>query len=67
MYWLPLKSERRVKWSLPRPENESQQNVDDFLSCILGSLSGDWMQTFINEIKAAFRSRRESDTLSAPF
>jgi hypothetical protein len=33
----------------------------------LGNLSGNWIQTFINVVMAAFKWKRESDTLHAAF
>jgi len=50
MYWPPLYSKTSENHSLPHPENESQRRVNDFWSCTLGYLSGNWMQTFINEV-----------------
>jgi len=50
MYWPPLYPKTSEKRSLAHPENESQRQVNDFCSCILGNLSGNWMQTFINEV-----------------
>jgi hypothetical protein len=50
IYWPPLESKTNVQRYLPHLENESQQRVNDFWSCILGNLSGHWMQTFINEV-----------------
>jgi len=35
--------------------NEHQRSVNDFWLCIMGYLSGDWLQTSINDILAAFR------------
>jgi len=66
-YWPPLYSETRETHSLTHPENESQWRVNDFWSSILGNLSGDWIQTFINVVKAAFKPKRECDTLPAAF
>jgi hypothetical protein len=67
MYWPPLQSKPSETRSLPHSENESQRRVNDFLSCILGNLCGNWMQMFINEVWAAFKRKRECDTLPAPF
>jgi len=67
MYWPPLYSKTRETRSLPQPENESQQRVNDFWSCILGNLSGNWMHTFINVSYATCISKQESNTLPAPF
>jgi len=50
MYWPPLKSKTSDNCSLPHPENDSQRQVNDCWSCTFGNLSGNWMQTFINEV-----------------
>jgi len=52
---------------LPHPEHDSQQHVNDFWSCIMTNLDGDWMQTIINDVLAVFQPKRESNTLAAPF
>ena len=52
--------------SMPHPENERQQSVDDFWSCIFSNLSGDWLQTFINDLLAAFIGKSGSNMLPAP-
>ena len=52
------------KWEtdgLPHLGNQRQQSVNDLWSCILGNLSGDWLQTVINGELAAFISKIESD------
>jgi len=64
-YWLPLWSETWKIHSLTHPENESQRRVNDFWSCILGNLSGDWIKMIINKTKATFKPKKESDTLPA--
>jgi len=66
-YSPPLYTKTRETRSLTHPDNESQQRVNDFWSCILGNLSGDWVKTFIYAVKAAFKPKRESDTLPAAF
>ena len=50
MYLPPAKSKTSEIHSLPHPENESQQRMNDFWSCIMGNLSGDLLQTCINEV-----------------
>jgi len=66
MYWTSVWSIRvETRW-LPHPENERQQSVYDFLSCILGNLSGDWLHIFIIEVLATWIGRWESDTIPAP-
>jgi len=50
MLCLPLYSRNRDTRSLPNPENENQQHVNNSSSCIFSNLSGEWLQTFINKI-----------------
>jgi len=50
-----------------RWQNEHQRSVNDFWSCIMGNLSGYWLQPFMNELLAGLIGRRESDSLPAPF
>ena len=50
MLWLPFYSRKRDTRTLRIPENESQRSVNDFSSCILGILSGDWLQICTNEV-----------------
>ena len=66
MYWQPLYSKQIETRSVPHPGNDCQQSVNDFWSCILGNLSGDWLQIFIKEVLAIFIGKRESDILPAP-
>jgi len=42
-------------WSLSHSDNECQWSINNCWLCILGYLSGDWMQTSIHEVLAAFR------------
>jgi len=63
---LPLELKRTETRSLPHPEHDSQPCVNNYCSCIMCSLGGDWIQTIINEILAVFQCKRESDTLAAP-
>jgi len=65
-HWLPLGAKTIATRSLPHPENEHQWNINDFCSCILGNLTGDWLKTSINEVLAAFRGKNKSDTLPTP-
>ena len=67
MYWPPLHSKARETHSLTHHENDRKQCMDVFWSCIMSSLSGDWIQMFINEVNAAFKRKRECDKLPAPF
>jgi len=52
--------------SLPHSENEYQWSVNDFWLCILGNLSGNWLETTKNEVIAAFRGKNDSNSLPAP-
>jgi len=52
--------------SLQHSETEWQRSIKDFWLRILGNLSGDWLQRFINDVLAAFRVKNYSDTLPAP-
>jgi hypothetical protein len=53
--------------SLPHPEHDSQQRINDFWSCNMSNLNGDWMPTIVKDVMAIFQLKRERDTLSAPF
>jgi len=55
-----------ILWICPW-HNEDQCSVNDFWSCIMGNLSGDWLQPFINEILDGCIGKSGSDTLPAPF
>jgi len=66
MYWPPLWSKNVDKRYLHHPGNEHQWYVNDFRSCILGNLSGHWMQIVITEVLASFIGKSGSDTLPAP-
>jgi len=66
MYWLPSEGKTIAICSLPDSENERQRILNDFLLHILGNLCGDWLQTFINGVLAAFRGKNNKDTLSDP-
>jgi hypothetical protein len=51
---------------VPHSENERQRSVNDFWLCILGNLSGNWLQPFRNEILLAFRLTKNRIRLPAP-
>jgi hypothetical protein len=63
----PLYLKKRETRSLPHSEHDSQQPVNDFWSCIMSNLNGDWMRTIVKDVMAVFQLKRERDTLSAPF
>ena len=65
--WPPSYSSKRDTHSLPNPGNVSQRSVNNFLSCIFGNQSGNWLQTFRNKVFVALIIKRESDMLPAPF
>jgi len=44
-----------------------KMSVNDFWLCILGYLRGDWLQTSINKVLAAFGGKNDSGTLPTPF
>ena len=48
-------------------QNECQQSVNDFWSCIIGNLHDDWLRLFINVVLVGFIGKRVSLTLPAPF
>jgi hypothetical protein len=64
-YWLASNAKTIKTGSLPHPKNESQQSIDNFGSYILDNLSGDWLQTSINEVLATFRGKNNRNTLPA--
>jgi len=45
--------------SLPYLEHDSQQHINDFGSCVMSNLNGDWMQTIIKDELAVFQLNRE--------
>jgi len=63
----PLSLKTRDTRSLPHPEHDSHRRVNDFWSCFMSNLGGDWMQTIINEVFAVFQTKSNSNTLPAPF
>jgi len=52
---------------MPHPEHDSQRHVNDFWSCIMSNLDGDWMQTIIKDVLAVFQPKTDRNTLAAPF
>jgi len=66
-YWPPLVAKTKAINALPHPENERQWSVNDSWPCTSGNLTGNWLQTSINEILAAFRGNNNVNTLPAPF
>ena len=52
---------------MPQAENEYQCGVSDVWPRILDTVSGNWLQTFINGVLATFIGKEESDIHSAPF
>jgi len=69
LFWIyrpPLQSKRGEIHTLPYPGNERQWSINDFLSCTLVNLSGDWLQPVINGVLATSRGKRGSNTLPAP-
>jgi hypothetical protein len=57
---------KRDSETLPDHENERQQSVNDFWSCILGNLRGERLQIVINEVLASFIGKTDSEKLPAP-
>jgi len=64
-YWLPLLAKTTATCSLPHPENERQQSVNNFYLDILGNLFSDWLQASIYQILAAFTGKNNSGMLPA--
>jgi len=64
-YWHPSLGKASATCSLPHPENERQQSVNDFHLHIFGNLCSNWLQTSINQILAAFTGKNYSDMLPA--
>ena len=54
IYYPSLWTHTRDTCSMPQPENQSQWHNCYCWSCILGNLSCDLIQTFINDLSAAF-------------
>jgi len=65
-YWLLLYAKTIETGSLPYPANECQQSINGIWSCILGNLTGDWLQTAISQVLAAFGGKNNGDVLPAP-
>jgi hypothetical protein len=51
---------------MSHPEHNCHSRINDFWSCFMSNLGGDWMQMIINEVLAIFQSKRDSNMLSAP-
>jgi len=49
-YWQPLGAETAATRSLPHPENEHPQSVNDLLSCICSNQGIAWIFEHINEL-----------------
>jgi hypothetical protein len=67
MHCLPWMYQNKGTCSPPHSGNKSQWRVNAFWSSINGSLSGDWSQTFLNELLVPCRWMWEGDTLPALF
>jgi len=65
-YWPPILAKMWATRFLPHLEHVHQQSINNFCSSIFGNLSGDWLQTVINVVLAAFIGDSETDTLPAP-
>jgi len=65
MHWLPLQSKQQETRCPPHRENERQCSVNDFCSCILDQLRGDWLKIVIYEVLATIKGKRESCKLPA--
>jgi len=65
MYWLPYKSPNGETCTQPLPGNEHQQSVNNFWSCVLYHLTGDWLQTVITDVLASIEGKRGCDALPA--
>jgi hypothetical protein len=50
---------------MPHDENERQQSVTDFWSCVLGHDTFDRVYSAIKEFLAAFIGKTDSNTLNA--
>ena len=66
MHWPPSLTTNGETATMPHPGNECERSVKHFCSCILGNLSGDWLQIVSTEVLASFKGKRRSDTLPAP-
>jgi len=64
-FWLPLLGETTVTCSLPHPENERQQSVNDFKLWVMGNFFSDCLQISIDQILAAFTGKNNSYMLPA--
>jgi hypothetical protein len=52
-----LLQKKKTKQSLPHLENERQQSINNFGSCIIGNMSGALSKVSINNDMAAFIGR----------
>jgi len=69
---IPVQKSLRLDCTKPRPVqsglvyHRTGRIIDDCWLCILGNLSGDWLQPFINEVLAVFWVKNNSNMLPAP-
>jgi len=64
IYYAKLSS--KIWWIQPW-QDQRQRSINNFSSCLLRNLSGDWLKPFLNEVLATFIGKRASDMLPAPF
>ena len=64
-YCQPSLRKTTATCSLPHPENECQQSVDDVYPRILVNLRSDWLQRTIYQTKAALTRKTHSDMRTA--
>jgi hypothetical protein len=67
MYWPPLVTETIAKHCLLLDENEPEWSISDVWSCILGEITGNALQIFINNVFIVVRGQKCTDMLPAPF
>jgi len=60
-----LYAQHQATQSLPHSENECQPSINDFWLCIVGYLTGDWLQTSMNKVLTGFSFKNNSGTLPA--
>jgi hypothetical protein len=60
------KISKNILWIRPW-QNDHQLSVNDLLTCIMGNLSGDWLQPVIDEVLAGNIEKTEIVRLPAPF
>jgi hypothetical protein len=51
---------------LPRSENKHELMINYFWLCVLSNVSGNWVQTSMNELFATIRGSMNSNMLHAP-